>query len=309
MRAHLNTPRFRRAAVAAAALAVAASLVSACGSSSSSASHSGSGPAKDTTADLVRAADVSTKVAGFKTVISVQEDLPSMGTLTMSGSGSFQEEPSRVGSLTLDMSIPGAAAAAEGLGNLQMSMVLDGTTMYLKMPAALASKLPGGKPWFELNLAQLGKAGSSSGLSSLMSSGSQMSDPGQYFTYLKAVSSGSLQERGTATINGVQTTHYHADVDLSKLVTLVPAAQQAGVQQSLAQMQKAHVATTIPLDVWIDSSNLVRRIALDETVAVSGKSTTVKVQEDFPEYGPQPAPSIPSASDVTNLSALLSSGL
>ncbi len=307
MRAHSTTRRFRRAAAAAVALAVGAPLVSACGSSSSSASHSGNGPAKVSTADLVRAADVSTKVAGFKTVVSIHENLPGMGTLTMSGSGSFQE-PSRVGSMTLTMAIPGAAAAAQGLSNLQMSMVLDHTTIYMKLPPALASRLPGAKPWLEIDLAQLGKSGSGSGLSSLMNSESQMSNPGQYFTYLKAVSSGSLQNLGTATINGVQTTHYHADVDLSKLAILVPAAQQAAVRQTLAQMEKANVATTIPLDVWIDSGNLVRRIVVDETVVAGGKSTTIKVHEDFPAYGPQTAPGIPPASDVTNVSSLVAAG-
>lgn len=287
-------------AFAAAVLVVPAALLAAgCGSSSNSSSSS-SAPAKVSAAELTRAADVSTKVAGFKTVMSVAESIPGAGKITMTGNGSFQA--SRVGSMTINMSMPAAASA--GLGNLTMTLILDHDAMYMKMPASLTSKLPGGKSWIEIDLAKLKGAAGGTGLSSLMSGDNQMTDPGQYFDYLRAVSSGSLQDLGSATVNGVQTTHYRAAVDLSKLVDAVPAAERAAMAKALALMEKATSGATMPIDVWIDSNHLVRRIVLTETMSVAGKTETVDLQEDFPEYGPQPAPAIPPASQVTNLSAL-----
>ncbi|MGO9792676.1 MAG: hypothetical protein ACLP8S_25125 [Solirubrobacteraceae bacterium] len=294
--------RFGPAAAVAAALVVPAALLGGCGSSSS-ASHSATAPTLSA-ATLTRAADVSAKVAGFKTVMTLNERIPGAGSVSITGSGSFQS--SRVGSMALNMSVPVAASA--GLSNLQMQLVLAHTAMYMKLPAALASKLPGGKQWIEIELSQVGKAAGASGLSSLMSSDSQLSDPGQYFNYLRAASSGSLQDLGTAQIDGVQTTHYHADIDLSKLPGVVPAAQRAAVEQAVATMHKTMPAG-VPLDVWIDSSNLIRQIVLSEALSVSGHAATVNVQEAFPEYGPQPAPAIPPAGEVTNLSSLISSGL
>ena len=63
------------------------------------------------------------------------------------------------------------------------------------------------------------------GISSLISSDSSVTSPGQYMDFLTAASSGSVQNLGQETIGGVQTTHYSAQIDLSKLAGVVPAPQ------------------------------------------------------------------------------------
>jgi hypothetical protein len=309
--------RLWRAAAIVAALLAPAALLASCGSSSSASSHSASAsasasahmrtPPKVTAAELTRAADVSTNVAGFKLAMTMHEDIAGTGDISMTGSGSFQTD--HVGSMTMNMSMPAGAAA--GLSNLQMTLVLNHDQMYMQMPASLASQLPGGKQWLEIDFAQLGNVPGASALSSMMNSSSQLTDPSQYFDYLRAAAAGSLQSLGTATVDGFQTTHYHADIDLSKLPDVVPAAQRAAIEKAIALMRKSNkvaATATIPMDVWIDSSNLIRRIAFTETLNVQGKPVTIDIQEDILEYGPQPAPAIPPASEVTNLSSLISSG-
>ncbi len=303
MRIGALSGRHARAAAALAAVLAPAALLAGCGSSSNSSasSASSSAPPKISPADLARAADVSTKVAGFKLVMTLQENLPGAGSISMNGSGSFQNSHS--GSMNLDLSVPQAAAI--GLGHMQMSIVLANGTMYMKMPAALASKLPGGKQWMSIDLAQVMKlGGGGAGLSSLTSSDSQMSDPTQYFTWLRAVSAGSIESLGTATIDGVQTTHYHADVDISKLTGAVPAAQRPAIQKLMSQLSKISSTSALPIDVWIDSSDFVRQIVLTENLMIKGHAGSVAVQEDFPEYGPQPAPPIPPADQTMDLSSL-----
>ncbi len=305
--------RARRSVLAAAAVAVAlmaaAALVAGCGSSASASSHAAKTsrranvPPKVTAAELTRAADVSTSVAGYKLVMSMHETVVGTGAVSMSGSGSFQTD--HVGSMTMNMSLP--AGAADGLTNLHMTVLVDHEQMYMELPASLASEIPGGKQWLELDFSKLGNIPGASALSSMMNSSSQLSDPSQYFEYLRAVSAGSLQSLGTATVDGFQTTHYHADISLSKLPDAVPAAQRPAVQQLIAEMSKSNAnLATIPIDVWIDSNDLIRRIVLTETLTLQGKPLTIDIQEDIPEYGPQPAPGLPAASEVTNLSTLLS---
>lgn len=305
--------RVWRAAAIDAALLAAAALVVGCGSSSSASSHNAGGsasarksaPPNVTAAELTRAADVSTNVAGFKLAITMNEDIAGTGDISMTGSGSFQTD--HVGSMTMNMDLP--ATAADGVSNLQMTLVLDHDQMYMQIPASLASQLPGGKQWLEIDLAQLGNVPGASALSSMMNSSSQMTDPSQYFDYLRAAAAGSLQVLGTATVDGFQTTHYHADVDLSKLPDAVPAAQRAAIDHAIALIRKSSTAvTTIPIDVWIDSRNLIRRIAFTETLAVQGQALRLDMREDIPEYGAQPAPAIPPAGEVMNLSSLISSG-
>ncbi len=296
------------AATVSVALIAAAVLVAGCGSSSSASSHAAdtskrASVPKVSAAELARAADVSTNVAGFKLVMSMHETAAGTGAVSMTGSGSFQTD--HVGSLSVNMSLP--AGAADGLTSLQMTILLDHEQMYMQLPSSLASEIPGGKPWLEFDFSKLGNIPGASALSSLMDSSSQLSDPSQYFEYLRAAAAGSLRSLGTETVDGFQTTHYHADISLSKLPDAVPAAQRPAIEQLIAEMSKSNATlATIPVDVWIDSNNLIRRIILTESLTLQGKPLTVDIQEDIPEYGPQPAPGLPAASEVTNLSTLLS---
>ena len=67
------------------------------------------------------------------------------------------------------------------------------------------------------------------------------------------------------------------------------------------------LTTQMPIDVWIDSSNLVRRIqlAFSEPLPNTGQTISVAMTENFLEYGPQRVPAIPSASQSTNLLSLI----
>jgi hypothetical protein len=281
------------------ALLLPALLIAGCGSSGSSSTTSST--ATVSAADLGRAADVSAAASGYRTVMTMSENLPGLGQLTMNGSGAFGKQQ---GSMTLTIKVPGAAAAALG-GALKLSMVIDHGVLYMKLPTSLTDKLPGVKPWLELNLNKAGAGSSSSGISSLMSSSGQLSDPGQYFQWLHAVAGSSLQNLGSATINGVQTTHYHAEVGLSQLSQAFKNGnQQPAVAQAESQLSKEIAGGKIPIDVYIDSSNLVRRIVINEKATVGGKSVSTAITVDFPEYGTQPAPTVPPANEVTNFKSL-----
>ena len=96
-------------------------------------------------------------------------------------------------------------------------MVLDGNTVYVKMPAELAG--PGSRR--EAMAVDEPRADEEGfwipGDGSLFNSSSNFSDPGQYLDFLRATADGSVQDLGQETVDGVQTTHYQADVDLAKL--------------------------------------------------------------------------------------------
>jgi hypothetical protein len=268
----------------------AAVLVAGCGGSS--------GSGKPTTVSLTRAADVSSAASGYRVALKLHETVPSAGQVEMTGSGSFSPA-THAGAMTMEMDLPGT-------GTLDLQVVLNKTTVYVKLPASLASKIPGGKPWLYVNLDQAGQAAGIPGLGSLISSTSSLNDPGQYLDYLRATSSGSVTSLGQATVNGVRTTHYHAVVDLTKLPEIVPAAQRQSVEQLVAALRSKGLATKMPIDAWIDSSNLIRQIqlAFREPVPSTGQSVSIAMTEDFLAYGTQPAPAIPSPSQSTNLLSL-----
>jgi hypothetical protein len=277
-------------------LAVAAALVAGCGSSGSS------GAGNTPTVSLNRAADVSSTASGYRIAMSMQETVPNTGQIHMTGTGSFSPA-AHLGAATMQMELPPTA----GTGTLQLGMVLDKTTVYMKLPAALTSKIPGGKPWLYINLSQAGQLAGIPGLGSLISTSSSLNDPGQYLDYLRATSASSVKDVGQATVNGVHTTEYHAVVDMTKLPNAVPAPQRRTIEQLVNALKSKGLTTQMPIDVWIDSSSLVRRVqlAFSEPLPNTGQTVSVAMTENFLQYGPQPVPAIPSASESANLLSLL----
>ena len=292
---HPSNTRNRAAAIV--ATAVAAALLAGCGGSGSNTTTTTT-TAKVSPADLSRAADVSSAASGYRAVMTVSESVPGIGALSLNGNGSFAKQQ---GQMTIAIKLPSALALVLG-GQLQMAMVIHNGILYMKLPQALTSKVPGTKPWIEIDLRH--SASGSGGLSSLMSSSRQLSDPGQYFQWLHAIAGTGLQNLGSATVNGVQTTHYHANVSLAQLMHASSAAGQPMVAQAEQQLSKQISGGTVPIDAYIDSSNLVRRVVIKESLSLAGKTSTSLITVDFPQYGPQAAPTVPPSSQVTNFKTL-----
>jgi hypothetical protein len=284
-------------------LTAAALLAAGCGSSSPS---SGSGSKGSASAGaggnaIARAAYVSTSSSGYKIAMTLSETVPQLGgSIHGTGTGSFNV-PKHSGQMSIDMSLPGAASA---IGNLDIHEIVLGQNIFLELPSLIASRLPGGKPWVEVNLSSLGKDAGVSGLSSL-TGGPGSTDPGQFLQYLRATSSG-ITNLGSATVNGISTTHYRGTIELSKVSSALPASQRSTASQAIASLEKLTGLKTMPVDVYVDSANLVRRLDLSYNVTTAGQSVSSQIQIDFTAYGPQPVPSPPPSGEVGSLSSLLS---
>ena len=277
----------------AAALGAGALLAAGCGSSA---------PKQPPSAAINRAAYVSSTAPGYKIAMALRESSASLGQFTITGNGAFNLIPRLEGSMTMHLGFPTAASA--GLGNLQMQAVLVPGTIYMKLPTQLAGRIPGGKPWLQITLSQLGKLSGVPGVASLVNSSSSLSNPGQYLQFLRATASGTVKDLGQANVGGVKTTHYHGVVDVAKLPNVVPASQRPAIQQFAAAL-RSRGTTQLPLDVWIDSGHLVRRLVMTYTTVVNGEHANVALQTDFVQYGPQPAPTVPPASQTESFLALI----
>jgi hypothetical protein len=289
----------RRTAIAVTSAAVIAAAVAGCGAGSETSASSSSAVATVPSSALARAADVSGAAKGYAFTMSMDETVPGAGTITIGGTGTYSRG-SRSGAFTMTMQGGGQS--------LQMQELVVGTTIYMKMPASLAQKLPGGKPWWEMNLSELGKSTYLSKVSSLMNSSSE-SSPTMYLAYLKADSS-SLQDLGQATVDGVSTTHYQATLNLDKAEMHYPGANRAAVRAMLRQTPgKILDETDMPVDVWIDGSNLVRQVTMKMWLVPKGSSTVINatITMNFQSYGPQATPTAPPADQTLDVLALLKS--
>jgi hypothetical protein len=283
------------AVLACTALAVA---LAGCGSSSSSSSGSN---------QVVRAAFVSTSSSGYRMrfgMVLNSSALPS--AITAVGGGTFNIHK-RAGQVTLDMNLGNIPQMASVLGSssLRIAEVIDGTTVYIKLPDALTSKVPSlsGKPWMKIDIAKAAGAAGVPGLGSLVNNPAS-SDPSQFLQYLRAAG-GTVTKVGSDAVNGLPTTHYRATIDLDKVPNALPSGSRSQAQAAIAALEKNTNVHQIPVNVWIDHQNLVRRIRLGFRESLpTGQAVGVAINVDIVDYGPQPPPAIPPAGQVTDVSSL-----
>jgi hypothetical protein len=174
---------------------------------------------------------------------------------------------------------------------LDMTELFVPPTTYLKVPAGVTgdgSALPKGKTWVAL-------PDGTPGAISMLSLGDGGGDPADLLAALTAISSG-VTKIGTATIRGVPVSGFAIKVDPAKAAG-IPSADQAAVKA----LATSFGAAEIPVDVWVDGQNLVRREKL--TLPIPGGSgapagTSLTVTTDFYDFGVPVRVSAPPASQV-----------
>lgn len=278
-----------------AAVASGVLLVAGCGSSSTGSSTSAGSAGQA----IRRAAYVSNAASGYRVAISLKEGSTALGgEITGTGTGTFNG-PKRAGRVSLHLNLPGSLASA---GTLTVQEILRSQTMYVKLPAQVASQLPGGRPWIKIDLAQAARAEGIQNLTSLFS-GSGSTNPSQFLQYLK--SAGPVKKLGSANVDGYSTTHYRVITNLQKAAAAARSSQRGSLGQAIANLEKLTGLHSYPVDVWVDSQHLVRRMIMAYTVNAAGQSLHTQIRLDFVSYGSQPVPQAPPAGQVTDASSML----
>jgi hypothetical protein len=150
-----------------------------------------------------------------------------------------------------------------------------------------------GRQWIRIDERQTARA---AGLESLPS-GEEL-DPGQYLTYLRAVS-GGLTPLGSQLIHGVQTTGYRGQVELQKVAARAPADRRAQTVAAVGNLERVTGIGSVPFQVWIDAAHVVRRISVAEGETSSGtEAVKVYMTIDFTHFGEQPRVAAPPRTEV-----------
>lgn len=247
---------------------------------------------------IAQAATVSSDTPGYKMNLSVVVTSSQLSAPISASARAVVDPPAHAASMTVGIDASQLAQADQGLGSgkVQMGMVLVGQDMYMRFPRAMLTALPslGGKPWVEINVAN---AAHVSGLSSL-GDNPAMSDPQAVLQELQSVANGVVND-GHQRVDGVLTTHYAATVSLDRLYGKLASLDKAVLQQIIPGQD-------VPIDVWIDAHNLVRRVVMTLTIDVpNGPSMQETATADITDYGPQPRPTPPPADQVTDASSLV----
>lgn len=282
-----------------ATIALAAGSLAACGGSGGGASHaagsSGAAPAKGAElapADALTAAYTKTsRVSSMQLAIDGSVNVEGQH-LPISGSGGEDVKARRL-SMSMTMG---------SLGTIDMRMI--GTTFYerLSKTGEFASSPYAGK-WIKITFP-----------ASVQSAGTF--DPRQTLSYFKELTTNGISKIGTATVRGAQTTHYKAQLDLTKV--LDKAQQQLGSSTNLdlTQLAKQMGMQRLPMDIYIDGQHLVRRVTMTMEITApssagseAGQHASFAVNEDFYGYGTPVNVTTPPANEVIDGTGLLHGSL
>jgi hypothetical protein len=198
-----------------------------------------------------------------------------------------------------DFATHDAAFTVDATGASIKELMVAGK-VYLQLPPAAQSQ-EGGKAWLEVAIPTTAGASGSSPLVG--------SDPASGLHLLERHST-SITKVGTAVIDGVDTTEYHAVVD-------VAGAANQGDSGLIGQYIEITGSSTLPVDVWIDSQQRVVQEGFNITVdhLPSSASTaqgsqslanelpvTVGMQLNVTRYGQPVTVTAPPASEVKQIS-------
>lgn len=220
-------------------------------------------------------------------------------TVSMKGEGvvDFQRRSAK---MTFDVGDLLRSSGAPAARDEKWTILTQGLVVYINAPS-LSKQLAGAKPWLKLDVAALAKKANVN-----LEQFRQLTqnDPSQILDFLRAVS-GKVEKVGGEDIRGTATTHYRADVDLDRVPDQAAPKLRATFRKSIDALKRQLGTDKIPIDVWVDAANRVRRFQEHLPVAAAGGGGKVDFGIDFFDFGTPVTVRPPPAAQVQDIGALI----
>lgn len=259
----------------------------------------GGGAAKN---GLLSVASAASKTAGTKSArvhMDLSETVGFVGPLHIVGDG-VSDNTTHSADMTVNLSAIASLSGTQATNPDQWRarMILDGSgsspLLYLRMPAL--NQYLSGKRWVKADLGALAQKGGANLSQLLQTAGNE--DPTRALQLLESV--GKVTRVGTATIDGVDATEYTGSVDVKKAAAAAGSAYGKLLEQSKV--------TTIPVDVWIGSDGLVRRLREVFSYPVDGAQAATSLTLSLTDFGVQATITPPPADQTVDYSTLKALG-
>jgi hypothetical protein len=247
---------------------------------------------------LVPLADTANRTAAAKTartrILITAPSLPGIkGSVTMTGEGVVDFEHKNQ-SMTMDMAnllghLPAGERPTSKLDATMDVRVVDAVA-YIRMPMLrqLDPSLDG--KWLKIDLAA---AARSAGMDPAALTGSGVGqDPTSYLSILGGADQNDVQTVGNETVDGVETVHYHANIDMRAAMDRLAASPPD--RDKLAKLLQQLGLKQMPVDVWADADGRVRKVQM--VTAVNGQHATMEL--GFSDFGVAVDVSAPPAAEV-----------
>ena len=190
-------------------------------------------------------------------------------------------------------------------GEIEMIVVGESSVIYVQAPM-LASAIPATTRWIKLDPSKL--PGSEGGFGAATAA----ADPAAILAAIKDAL--TVQEVGADSVDGAETTHYRATVDIVKLLPLLAEMSNdkptdADMRETRDQLEKLGLET-LPIDLWVDEAGFVKqmRLSVDMTDVEPNRHISFGLTLTFSDFGEPISIDIPPASQVTDITDTLGAG-
>jgi hypothetical protein len=276
-------------------LLAAALLLPACGGGGDSVSA----------APVAEAASKTTEAGSYRTEFTMRMEAAGQ-SFTMRGNGVFGYSPAR-GRMTVD---PGKLDELSGgaVGTDRLEFVFDGLVYYMRIPEALTPLAGVDDKWLRIDLEETGVE--TGDLGALQQANQ---NPAQLMQFLRGTSD-DIEELGEEQVRGVETTHYRATVDIDAAAERTADSGELSdemreqVRVEIERMKKQTGLETLPVDVWLDEDDLVRRIRMDFTFPLEGEEVGVEMTMDLFDFGVEVDVTPPPAAQTVDITEFLKRG-
>jgi hypothetical protein len=224
---------------------------------------------------IAAAVERTATVRSFKSSFHGVYSAPDVGwTLKFKGTGLYDARRRRA---SLDMRLSGSAVEGCTCEQKHLEFVFDssnGLVAYMR-GGPLAGTLPGRRDWLRVDLLRAVGLTKKDWRQLVQMS---RTDPSQVLDQLLAAE--KVREIGYDRLRGAFTTHYEVSIDLRRL------AKKAEFRETMRDVAKEIGYGRYVVDVWIDTSNRVRRVSM--TVTAKSRHTgpmTLTATEEFYGFG------------------------
>jgi Predicted periplasmic protein (DUF2092) len=259
----------------------------------------GCGGAKETLDPVASAAENGASAGGFHVQMAIGISADGV-TAGMTGSGAVDGNE---GELTFDLTEMLAQGGLPAGMSGEISMITleedGGAVFYMKIPF-LGSFLPEGKQWIRVDAEEAANAGGID-LDQLMG-GSGSHNPAEMLAMLRAA--GEVEEIGPDVVDGVETTHYRATIDLQR------AIETRGVPAETAKRMLELVPTgQFPVEVWIGTDDdLPYKLVMAYDMTEGGETASMSMTMTMSDWGSDVSVEAPPADEVFDATAPASQG-
>jgi hypothetical protein len=234
---------------------------------------------------LLEARTKTGEVKTYRVAMSGTTTAPGAGEIAFEGDGEFAGGRGR---MTMDMQQVG-----------EIEIVMAGLVMYMRMEL-LRQQAPELKPWIEIDLRRVGEE-IGVDFQALMQL-SRQQDPTQSLQQLEAA--GEVEEVGAEDVRGQETTHYKTTIDLERQAELVEQDNPEAAK-SIRKTIQLTGQRRVPMDVWVDSDQLVRRLKWTQKTPAGEQQATTTMTMELYDFGADIEIELPPRDQVMTFEELM----